>query len=391
MFHLDLSGNDLRTAQWDNLIALPSLKKLVLEHCHLSSLPLPTKIPRQIKGSEPSQKQKKQKKNVKYVKPKTFESWNLAHNSIAHLTGEECLTVAPFAVELDLSFNPIGAFPPEFRQLDRLRLLKLSHSSLSSIAHLPLNLRVLDLHRVELKSLPDDCFTEFRQLIELRLSHNNLVVLPTSLGLLQHLQRLHLWRNQLRELPSSICELHALTELYCHRCQLSSLPSQLFVACPLLKVLNLAYNQLVNLPTLNEDTLRHCAILNISHNKLRQWPVVSANQKILPGVEELFLRGNLLTTCECAWEGCGRLKILDLGQNCLMPSIPASIGQIHGLRDLLLDANQLVTLPKELSLLPNIRSFNAFGNTNLQQPPYSLLKCGRLQIWEYLRAFDTPH
>ncbi|GAB1606759.1 uncharacterized protein LOC115210197 [Argonauta hians] len=88
----------------------------------------------------------------------------------------------------------------------------------------------------------------FPHLCYLNLSHNNLHVLPDTMGLFLHLETLILHHNHLKQIPKTISQLDKLTKL------------------------DLSNNTLISLPnTLGE--MKSLQKLNISHNKIREIPM----------------------------------------------------------------------------------------------------------------------
>ncbi|KAK7095159.1 E3 ubiquitin-protein ligase LRSAM1-like [Littorina saxatilis] len=88
------------------------------------------------------------------------------------------------------------------------------------------NLRVLDLHGNELKTLPDNIGCLERLQI-LNLEGNKLKKLPDSIGNFRNLQTLNVKSNRLKELPESICDLQMLRLLDVSDNEITELPRRL--------------------------------------------------------------------------------------------------------------------------------------------------------------------
>lgn len=88
------------------------------------------------------------------------------------------------------------------------------------------NIRVLDIHNNEIKSLPES-IGELESLQVLNLENNKLSKLPNSIGNLSRLQTLHLKGNRLKELPTSLCSMKCLRMLDIRENRITTLPRQL--------------------------------------------------------------------------------------------------------------------------------------------------------------------
>ncbi|EMM95926.1 leucine rich repeat protein [Leptospira interrogans serovar Zanoni str. LT2156] len=117
-----------------------------------------------------------------------------------------------------------------------------AYQDLTKALQNPLDVRVLDLSRQELKTLPIE-IGQLKNLQRLYLNHNQLITLPEEIGQLQNLQRLYLMDNQLTILSKEIGQLQNL------------------------QVLNLSYNQLKTLPKEIEQ-LKNLQTLYLNNNQL---------------------------------------------------------------------------------------------------------------------------
>jgi hypothetical protein len=177
------------------------------------------------------------------------------------------------------------------------------------------NKTTLDFDDLRLKDLPVELF-EFRTLIFLDLSYNELVNIPKEIFKLSELTELNLNYNRLVDIPREIGQLSKLTELYLSFNRLIDLPKEICQLNSLTKLL-LDFNELVNIP------------------------------------KEI---GQLSS-----------LTILNLGDNQLL-SIPKEISKLSSLTHLYLDYNQLTSLPIELIQLRQA-DIEYYGNPIEYIPP----------------------
>ncbi|XP_035489053.2 volume-regulated anion channel subunit LRRC8D [Scophthalmus maximus] len=188
----------------------------------------------------------------------------------------------------------------------------------------------LELHSCELERIPHAMFS-LTNLQELDLKSNNIRTIEEIISFL-HIKRLtclKLWHNKIITIPSSIGQVKSLESLHLSHNKLESLPPALFTL-PKLRHLDVGHNSITVLPP-DVGLLHNLQHLAINSNKL----------EVLP--KPLFR--------------CTKLKVLCLGQNALTV-LPETVGQLVQLTQLELRGNCLDRLP---ALLGNCRLLRKSG------------------------------
>lgn len=183
-----------------------------------------------------------------------------------------------------------------------------------------INLIELELHSCELDRIPHAIFS-LTNLQELDLKSNNIRTIEEIISF-QHLKRLSclkLWHNKIITIPSSIGQIKSLEALHLSHNKLESLPPALFTL-PKLRHLDVGHNSITVLPP-DVGLLHNLQHLAINSNKL----------EVLP--KPLFR--------------CTKLKVLCLGNNALTV-LPETLGQLVQLTQLELRGNCLDRLPAQL-------------------------------------------
>ena len=152
---------------------------------------------------------------------------------------------------------------------------------------------------------------EHMVITQLNLSQNQLSTLPNSIA--SHIgkcTKLDLHQNNIKCIPASILELPSIKELNLSHNKISELPNVLWSAS--LIQLNLSYNELKTLPScatqLCSNSMR---VLRLEHNRLEKVP-----------------------SCICL---LSNLKFLDISYNPEILVLPADLGQLKELKQLVLN------------------------------------------------------
>ncbi|XP_071089902.1 leucine-rich repeat-containing protein 27-like isoform X1 [Haliotis cracherodii] len=104
----------------------------------------------------------------------------------------------------------------------------------------------------------------------------------------------------------------------------------------------------------------------------------------LKGLENLYLEGNELAYLPEDFFCClSNLKWLDLRRNFLSRLPTSSIGKHQHLRNLLLEGNNLRTLPLELGFVSTLHGLNITNNP-LEFPPLEILEKGTVEVLRFL-------
>ncbi|XP_042191142.1 volume-regulated anion channel subunit LRRC8D-like isoform X1 [Callorhinchus milii] len=183
-----------------------------------------------------------------------------------------------------------------------------------------INLTELELQNSELDRIPHAIFS-LTNLQELDLKSNNIRTIEEVISF-QHLKRLtclKLWHNNIITIPSSISLVKNLEMLYLSQNKLESLPLALF----------------------NLQKLRY---LDVSHNGISTIP---SEIMSLQNLQYFAITGNRVEVLPKHIFKCTKLRSLNMGQNCIT-SISEKIGQLVQLTQLELKGNCLDRLPAEL-------------------------------------------
>ena len=201
---------------------------------------------------------------------------------------------------LNLSGNRFSRNPFEKTILDDLRILDLSHNSLSSFTLRKLDyshgykLSKLHLQNNRLTNLSPDLFTYAQHLESLNLSENNLstnMIKVSGLGQLLRLTNLDLSGNNINSLEAGTFNNSVqLTRFSCQGCRMQSIDKHSLSNLNKLKILDLSHNNLSFTDNRTLSYLTRLIRLDLSYNRLSTFDVGSE----LPSLVDLILEGNLL-------------------------------------------------------------------------------------------------
>lgn len=223
---LDLEGND-QIHNIDPANLPPSLQYFNLAECNLNALPQDIN----------------KLKNLKVL--------ILNNNQLSKLPEE--LAYMPQLQILDVSYNYFQQFPQVIYALQNLKQLTLSRTGLRNISP-PLkpakldHLTYLDLSFNPISAWPDE-LTLFPNLEHLSISYTAIISLPSSIKNLPKLKNLDISNNQLTEISPEIGFLKQLESLSLNNNHLTDLPNELSHLKGTLKFLDISGN-----PEMKDDT-----------------------------------------------------------------------------------------------------------------------------------------
>uniref|UniRef100_A0A8C7TYQ5 PPM-type phosphatase domain-containing protein n=1 Tax=Oncorhynchus mykiss TaxID=8022 RepID=A0A8C7TYQ5_ONCMY len=275
--NIDLRLNGLRWVKSEALEAVKQVTQLDLRDNHLATLDLSS-----ICSLETLHCQRNQ------LRALTLSGFTLRtlHASSNRLTTVNIYPVPNQLTQMDLSRNLLEYLPDWVCDSRKVEVLDVAHNFLSELpARLlsSLSLRKLLAGNNRLQRLPD--LLDHVPLEVLDLQHNKLGELPESLFYKAlNLKYLNVSANALETIPpSSQSEesLSTLQELYLTGNKLNENCAALLVGHQNLRVLHMAYNQLLSFPASKLSKLELLEELNLSGNKLKTIPSTVSSCKRL--------------------------------------------------------------------------------------------------------------
>ena len=263
----------------------------------------------------------------------------------------------------ELTLEPFNHFGIGFR----------SWSFPSSIGLLQ-SLEKLNISNSGLSTLPAE-LGNLTNLVWLNLWHTNISTLPTSIGRLKNLEKLDLsCAKMLSHLPEEIGDLSSLKQMALNGTSVSSLPTSIGRLKSLQELFLEFAEKLSHLPE---------EIGNLSNLKvleLRCSGVVSLPTSIgrLQSLQELNLKyTEKLSHLPVEVGNLSNLKILDLSSSGIT-KLPVFIGNLKNLQTLNVNSiENLSVLPEEIGRLLNLKSLCAH-NTKIRSLPTSVAKLTKL-------------
>eukprot|EP00029_Vermamoeba_vermiformis_P007992 TRINITY_DN3616_c0_g1_i1.p1 TRINITY_DN3616_c0_g1~~TRINITY_DN3616_c0_g1_i1.p1 ORF type:complete len:576 (-),score=114.73 TRINITY_DN3616_c0_g1_i1:23-1750(-) len=234
-----------------------------------------------------------------------LEGLSLASNDVDTLEGIEKLTKL---VTLEVQINGLVQLPQHLSKLKNLKKLNLSSNEIKNIefiANLP-NLEILNLSSNRIAEVPDNIGT-LDSLNELILTGNQIKKISPQVTKLKKLTQIYFTSNQLTEVPEDFGELTSLVTLDFRKNHIKRLPPKLFANMSNIRIIDLSYNKLRELPTV--DHLSSLKELNISNNKLHHFPESILDLAVNHTLKKLDISCNYLTQLpKCRQEHIDKLK-----------------------------------------------------------------------------------
>ncbi|KAM4796496.1 leucine-rich repeat-containing protein 58 [Rhinophrynus dorsalis] len=217
-----------------------------------------------------------------------------------------------------------------------------------------LNLSRLGLENLSLEQVGEDKRKEVHQLL---LPHNRLVVFPPSVASFSNLLLLDLSNNSMAYIGEEILGLTKLKTLLAKNNRLDefSLPKEL--GSMKLEVLNLSGNQFEEIPS-QLLQLQSLKTLSLGGNRLKSIPAEIEN---MISLEFLYLGGNFINSIPPELANLPYLSYLVLCDNRIQ-SVPPQLAQVYSLRSLSLHNNLLTYLPREILSLVHLQELSLRGN-----------------------------
>jgi adenylate cyclase len=259
---------------------------------------------------------------------------------------------------LTLKQNEMDMFPYALGQVVSLEELNMSQNNLKSVSFVRItsleNLSILNLECNLIEQFPEE-FLSLKTLRDLNLSNNHIRALPTRIDALANLQNLNLSFNHLTTFPEALSTLPRLKKLIAVNNEISSLPSN-FGKLTSLKFLDLRTNQLTDVTVVSG--MHDLTDLLCDYNKINSFK----DDIKLKSLETLSLNHNSLTLF--SWKTTtNKIKYMNLTAGKLSNFISDDIFQSFlSLETLILDYNQLVTLPKSLVVCTALRYLSVHNN-----------------------------
>ncbi|CAG5130836.1 unnamed protein product [Candidula unifasciata] len=192
-----------------------------------------------------------------------------------------------------------------------------------------------DLSYGNLATIPECILQRSASLYSLQLDNNDIISLPSTIGLFKKLIVLDISANNMTFISDEICQLTKLRTL-------------------------IAKNNKLRCDSFPKDfgTLSSLEVVNVSGNQIETFPPQFTE---LDKLQVLHCGGNLLAELPSTIRLLTRLQVLYLGGNRLV-EIPAEVGYLSELTSLVLCDNRLQSLPPTLMNLRNLRSLSLHNN-----------------------------
>lgn len=217
-----------------------------------------------------------------------------------------------------------------------------------------LSLVRLGPEHLSLEQVPEERRREVQQLL---LPHNRLLVLPPPVAGFSQLHLLDISNNNLAYIGDEILGLSKLRTLLAknNRLDEASLPKELGTLR--LEVVNFSGNQFEELPS-QVLQMRSLKTLSLGGNRLKSIPAEIEN---VTSLEFLYLGGNFISYIPPELANLPNLSCLVLCDNRIQ-SVPPQLAQLHSLRSLSLHNNLLTYLPREILSLVRLQELSLRGN-----------------------------
>lgn len=331
---------------------------------------------------------------------------DLSNNQLSDLPSELCEAM-PNLKQVSLNNNNFKVFPFCLTEAPRLKILDISSNNLQlqddppDDASRSILLEHLSLANNHLQTFPKWLASFFPGLTSLSVSENELQEFPETCEAMQFLKTLDVSKNAINSIPASFLDqFNSLESLNASYNGLTKLPEsqtdcnsnlttlrlshnkltgekpfflpRFILRLPKLKVLDISYNQLTCLPSLETWKTTQLNQLDVSYNNIQRINLDTVNPTKWSSLERLNLRGNNLKDLPKGIGLMTSLTSLDLSDNPGITSLPDEMGRLSNLWDLPLSG---LKLDLEESLVTNTKKLVAFFNSKLMNSvPYYRMK-----------------
>lgn len=300
----------------------------------------------------------------------------------------------------------------ELANCSALLRLNINDNKLTAISKSIQNLKQLiklDVHNNQIKDICTE-ISSLENLEEFNISNNRISKLNVELNKLTKLQYLNVSNNQLgsglrnRTPILPISSMNSLTYLDLSYNKLNALPSldlleklkyfnmegnllaefPLLNNSPLLETLNVAENQITNIPLKVFKGIQSLTSLNISNNKFKLLP---SSIEILTNLKYLNISNNKISAMPDALGKLPNLTELDISKNDLMVIQNGIFCQLNQLKKLILKNNRISRLPEDFFSMKLIEEIDLNGNT-LQDLPKMINNNDSIQLCKTLKSIS---
>uniref|UniRef100_A0A8C6R3U3 Leucine rich repeat containing G protein coupled receptor 5 n=1 Tax=Nannospalax galili TaxID=1026970 RepID=A0A8C6R3U3_NANGA len=289
---------------------------------------------------------------------------DLSMNNISQLP-PSLLHSLRFLEELRLAGNALTHIPKgAFTGLYSLKVLMLQNNQLRQVPTEALqnlrSLQSLHLHNNRIHSLGKKCFDGLHSLETLDLNYNNLDEFPTAIRTLSNLKELGFHSNNIRSIPEkAFIGNPSLIAIHFYENPIQFVGISAFQHLPELRTLTLnGASQITEFPDLTGTA--NLESLTLTGAKISSLPQTVCDQ--LPNLRVLDLSYNLLEDLP-SFSGCQKLQKIDLRHNEIYEIKVGTFQQLLSLRSLNLAWNKIAIIhPNAFSTLPSLIKLDLSSN-----------------------------
>ncbi|XP_058485922.1 leucine-rich repeat-containing G-protein coupled receptor 4 isoform X1 [Solea solea] len=371
---LRLAGNDLSFIHPEALSGLHQLKVLMLQNNQLKTVPAAA-----LKSLHSLQSLRLDANHITTVPDDSFEGLQ----QLRHL----------WLDDNNLTTVPIGSLRHQANlQALTLALNRISHIPDNAFANLT-SLVVLHLHNNRIKAIGDSCFAGLLNLETLDLNFNNLMVFPKAIEALPKLKELGFHSNNIASIPEGAFHNNPLLRtihLYDNPLSfvgasafqnLSDLHSLMLRGASMmqdfpiltwtnnLESLTLSGTKISSIPANLCENLKLLRTLDLSYNEINELPSLQGCLHL----QEISFQHNYIGQIERdTFQGLSALRLLDLSRNEIRVIHTDAFRSLTGLTNLDLSMNSLAVIPttglsalSQLKLSGNPQMKNVLSAKNL--------------------------